>query len=82
VTVIVRLFGPQAALAGAQQLSVRLPGETASAGAVREQIALVAPMLAGSVIHSRVAVNHAFVADEALIGPDDEVALIGSVSGG
>lgn len=80
--VVVRVFGPQAALAGSRQLTVQLPGETASAGAVRQQIALGFPKLAGSVHQSRMAVNQAFVADDAPIGPADEVALIGSVSGG
>ncbi len=53
-----------------------------TAGRVLEALAQDAEPLAPSLASSRLAVNHEFVDSEHVIKPDDEVALIGMVSGG
>ncbi len=77
----VKLFGPEARTAGVAEVSIFV-GEGARASAVPAGVERACPALRGRLGHCRVAVNHAFAGDEALIGPGDEVALIGLVSGG
>ncbi len=78
----VRLFGPQAQLAGRRQLEVELPGERATVRQVLSGLEGREPRLAASLQGSRIAVNHVFATSESVIGADDEVALIGMVGGG
>jgi molybdopterin converting factor small subunit len=82
MVVRVKLFGPQAQLAGSRQLEVELSGEQATVGQVLSGLADREPRLAPSLPASRIAVNQAFAASDTLIGSDDEVALIGMVGGG
>lgn len=79
--ITVKLFGPQAQLAQARQVRLDL-AEVPTVGALRAALAEAKPALAPSLAASRVAVNHAFAADSDMISADDEVALIGMVSGG
>lgn len=78
--VTVLLFGPQATLAGTREVVVEAASPTA--GAVLEALADSTESLATSLPASRLAVNHEFVDASHAIHPDDEVALIGMVSGG
>ena len=77
----VRLFGPQARLAGSDAVSVELPAG-ATAGVLKARLAEACPALAPSLPTSRIAVNHAYAADGDPLPADAELALIGLVSGG
>lgn len=76
----VLLFGPAARMVGRDRITVDAPGPT-----VREVLAALAdghPELAPALGAARLAVNHAIVAPDTEIGPDDEVALIALLGGG
>jgi molybdopterin converting factor small subunit len=77
----VRLFGPQAVLAGRRVVAVRVPNP-ATAADVLAALGRAEPTLAESVRRSRLAVNHEFVDAADAVAAGDEVALIGMVSGG
>lgn len=81
MVVSVRLFGPEAQLAGAQSLDVEVV-PPATCGALRELLLCKSPELAGSLRSARFAVNHTFASDETIVEATDEIALIGMVSGG
>jgi len=78
----IRLFGPEAQLAAASELAVNVEQFPIRCALLRQQIALREPRLAQSIKTARLAINCEFASDDQLIGPGDEVALIGSVSGG
>ncbi|MEM6748940.1 MAG: MoaD/ThiS family protein [Planctomycetota bacterium] len=79
----VRLFGPQAQLAGRRVLELDGPADGAvTAGQLLERIAEACPALAASAPASRVAVDHRVLAPEDVVDPAAEVALIGLISGG
>lgn len=78
--ITVLLFGPQAQLAEAREITVTLDSPTA--GDVLKALSDEAAPLAASLPASRLAVNHEFVNADHTIRPGDEVALIGMVSGG
>ena len=77
----VLLFGPQAEIVGADVVSVELTAP-ATAAAVKQAVREAEPMLGPSLASSRLAVNHAYAVDGDEIFAEDEVALIGMVSGG
>jgi len=78
----VLLFGPQAAMAQADSIVVELNTVTATVSQVLSALREAAPALASSLDTSRLAVNHAYACADDYITRDDEVALIGMVSGG
>ncbi len=78
----IRLFGPQAKAIGAPLVCVHVAADTVSCGALRQALADQHPALAQSVAISRLAVNCAFVPDDAVVCGSEEIALIGQVSGG
>ncbi|TWT98182.1 ThiS family protein [Botrimarina colliarenosi] len=80
--VSVLLFGPQATLAGARSVDVDVAAESPTANDILAALREASPALTGSLAMSRLAVNHEFAAPDRPIGPGDEVALIGMVSGG
>ncbi len=82
MTVLVRLFGPQAQSAGRREVVLDFPNGEISCGRVRQALAEADPRLGATLAASRLAVNHAFAADSDLVRAGDEVALIGPVSGG
>jgi len=79
--VTIKLFGPQADLAGAREVRVPLEG-TPTVARLRAALAEACPALAPTLLGSRLAVNHEFAWDSEMVGENDEVALIGMVSGG
>ena len=79
--ITVRLFGPQARLAGAEKCAVTVPVPVTAAD-VLAGLGEAYPALRPSLAASRLAVNHEYVAGSFSVRPDDEVALIGLVSGG
>ena len=80
-TVTVRLFGPQARLAGADRVDVPLP-QHATADDLLTRLQTVCPPLGPSLAASRIAVDHAYAAAGDPVPDGAEVALIGLVSGG
>ena len=81
VEIPVRLFGVQAQLAGAEAVVVRVPRGATVADA-RAALAEAAPALRPSLGASRFAVDHAYAAEDRVLGGAEEVALIGLVGGG
>lgn len=81
MVVHVLLFGPVARAIGSGCIPVRVGGAP-TAGAVREAMLEQYPPHAGLLANGRLAVNHAFARPEEPIGQEDEVALVGLVSGG
>ncbi len=77
----VRLFGPFAQTLGQDHISVQL-ADAATVADLRKCLAEAAPTLAPMLAGSRIAVNHAFAREDQTLGPSDEIALIGLVSGG
>ena len=79
--IVVRLFGNEARLLGTRQVQA-FAREGITAGELRRNIAGQFPAHQAAIEACRVAINHDFAADDTVIKPGDEVALIGSVSGG
>jgi len=77
----VRVFGPQAAIVGGSDLEVEVASPVTVSRLMRG-IQTSYPALADSIKVSRIAVNHEFAAAEDVITDEDEVALIGMISGG
>jgi molybdopterin converting factor small subunit len=78
----IRLFGPEAQLANANELTVRVEEDPITCAGLREKLAKCEPRLADSLKTARFAVNFEFATEDRLIRFGDELALIGSVSGG
>lgn len=81
MNVRVRLFGAEAAAAGCDSIAVDVD-EPATCRAVVESLGRACPPLAPLLPGVRVALNSEFAPPERPVRPDDEVALIGLVSGG
>lgn len=81
MTITVKLFGPQAQLAGVREVRVEV-GDGATGARVLAALGRTAPALRPSLDGSRLAVDHEYVGDEQVIRAGQEVALIGMVSGG
>jgi molybdopterin synthase catalytic subunit len=79
--ITVRLFGPEAEVTGRSQVTVDVDS-TATCGQLRVALAQHEPSLAPYLPACRLAVNHEFAGDEHPLSEQDEVALIGLVSGG
>jgi molybdopterin converting factor small subunit len=79
--ITVKLFGPEAEATGRTQLTVSVDGAP-TCGKLRTALAGQDPSLAPHLPTCRFAVNHKFVDDEYPLREQDEVALIGLVSGG
>ena len=77
----VLLFGPQAVIAKTDSVSIEL-AEPASVSAAIAALCQTIPALEPSLKSSRLAVNHDYAGPDDLLTNEDEVALIGMVSGG
>lgn len=75
------LFGPQAKLAQRDRVTIELGADTTVSQALLTLRDTV-PELAESLNVSRLAVNHEYACADDRLAEDDEVALIGMVSGG
>jgi molybdopterin converting factor small subunit len=78
----VLLFGPQAAACGKSQALFPADAPALSVSDLKIRLARAEPSLVSSICSARIAVNHAFVDETTLVRPEDEIALIGFVSGG
>jgi len=77
----VLLFAAARDLAGAGSLAIDLP-LGATIADLRAALAQRTPALASLLAKSALAVNHDFAADDRILQPTDEVAVIPPVSGG
>ncbi|MGA2584709.1 MAG: MoaD/ThiS family protein [Tepidisphaeraceae bacterium] len=82
VQLSIKLFGPDRRAIGADELPVEVPRLPITCAELRKRIAEVEPRLAKSLGHARIAVNCDFAAEDALIQPGDELAIIANVCGG
>lgn len=83
MTLNVLLFGPYAEAADRESVDVTLPAEAAcTAGQVLESLAEQQPNLRGMLSAAVLAVNCQCVRPEHPVGEEDELAVIGLVSGG
>lgn len=78
----VRLFGPEAKAVGTSSITVDAPRGRMTCAELRALLARAEPRLAASLRSARFAVNHAFADDDITVGDEDEIAIIGMVSGG
>jgi molybdopterin converting factor small subunit len=78
----VLLFGAQAQAVGSDRIAAALPSARPTCADLRHALHQAAPALRPQLPTLRFAVNHEFVADDHRLNADDEVALIGMVSGG
>ena len=79
---VVKVFGVQAQRVGGREVRVRVAGEPVTVGAVRRALAGQVPALADSLAGSRLAVDLEYAAEDLVIAPGQELALIGLVGGG
>lgn len=82
MTIHVLLFGPMAQAASTARLAVPIDGDSIACADLRQRIIAVSPPLERLLPACRFAVNQSFADDTHIVTPDDEVALIGMVSGG
>jgi MoaE-MoaD fusion protein len=80
--VTVRLFGPMARAVDRPTVEVMLDTSAATCADLRAKLAACQPRLAPLLPACRFAVNQQLAPDQQAIGPGDEIALIGLVSGG
>jgi molybdopterin converting factor small subunit len=78
----VRLFGPLAQAAQCRVVTVDCAGSSPTVACLGRLLLEREPALAPMMNLSRFAVNNEFAPEDRLLGPDDEIALIGLVSGG
>ncbi len=78
----VLLFGPEAQDVGHRSVTLEVDEDVLTCGRLRQALADQVPQLADRLPSCRLAVNHAFAADDLEVKKGDEVALIGMVSGG
>ncbi len=81
MTVQVLVFGAIAAAANAHSVSVAVPSSPTVAD-VLAALAAEHPALRFALPSARLAINSAFAASTAAVGPGDELALIALVGGG
>ena len=80
--IVVKLFGPMGRAVGGRQVAVQLEAGQATCAGLRARLAECEPALAPMLPACRFAVNQRLVGDDQPLSPDDEVALVGLVSGG
>ncbi|MEE8331728.1 MAG: MoaD/ThiS family protein [Acidimicrobiia bacterium] len=81
MTYRVMLFGAEAAAAGERSLDLEIPEGSVTADELKLHLSEAYPGLSG-VPSCRVAVNQKFVGGDEIVTSDDEIALVGPVSGG
>ena len=78
----VKFFGPVAQLLGAREAEVELPESDLTCERLSAVLSVQQPRLREAFVKGRFAVNQEFAEASQRIGPRDEVAFIGVVSGG
>jgi molybdopterin converting factor small subunit len=77
----VMLFGAEAAAVGERTLELDIDGSSVTADDLKAHVEQAFPGLSG-LAACRVAVNQHFVSGDHQVSADDEIALVGPVSGG
>ena len=80
--ITVKLFGQEREVLGVDAAAVDVASEGISCAELRERLAEAHPAIAERLPWCRFAVNHEFATDDTPVHAQDEVALIGAVSGG
>ena len=78
----VKLFGPMRQAAAQTELALTVNDARPTCAALRREIRSGEPRLAELLDGCRFAVNGRFAAEEQCLAEDDEIALVGFVSGG
>lgn len=78
----VLLFGVEASTLGVDRLTVQIPEDRPTCESLREAILEAAPSIRPHLQHWRISINHQFARADQRLSHDDEVAIIGLVSGG
>lgn len=81
MVICVKLFAAARDLAGAGELPMELPAD-ATVAMLRRALVNRVPSLAPLLPHIQIAVDSRYAADNDVIGPQAEVAVIPPVSGG
>ncbi|MFO0967490.1 MAG: MoaD/ThiS family protein [Gemmataceae bacterium] len=81
MTVRVKLFARARDLARSDYLDIEL-AEGQTVADLRRAVVVQCPTLAGLAPRCLLAVDNEFAADEAMLGPNQEIALLPPVSGG
>jgi molybdopterin converting factor subunit 1 len=81
VKITVKLFAVARQRAGGEAVEVELP-EPLTVGNLRLALAEQHPSLASILPHARFAINSEYTADQSVIPPAAEIAIIPPVSGG
>ncbi|MEI8195309.1 MAG: MoaD/ThiS family protein [Phycisphaerae bacterium] len=82
MTCTVKIFGPLAAAAGDRELVVQTDQNQLTCTQLRALLTRQIPQISALLPACRFAINHAYAEESQVIRPEDEVALIGLVSGG
>jgi len=82
MTIDVLLFGAEAEAAGRRHVTLDTDVTQLNCAALRSELAEAEPSLRPHLASCRIAINHDFADEDAVIHDGDEVALIGMVSGG
>jgi molybdopterin converting factor small subunit len=80
--VTIKLFGQERQTLGEEAALVEIGEEPITCGALRERLAQTCPPIAERLPWCRFAINYEFATDDTMVSAQDEVALIGAVSGG
>lgn len=78
----VLLFGPERLACGKNETTVVGGAGKLTVAELRTLLLGHEPRLAAALQTARFAINHEFASDNDTVRPDDEIALIGAVSGG
>ena len=78
----VKLFGPMKGAVGQPEVAVTVDDQLPTCAALRGRLSACQPLLAPWLPGCRFAVNRQFAQEEQPLGDQDEIALIGFVSGG
>ena len=78
----VLLFGPFTQAIRRNEVTVKIDGDLSTVAVLRQRLGEAEPALVPLLRGSRFAVNHEIAGEDRPVGPEDEVALIGLVSGG
>jgi len=80
--ITVKLFGQERQALGTDTAPVDVVTERVTCAELRDRLAESHPAIAERLPWCRFAINYEFASDDTAVHVDDEVALIGAVSGG
>lgn len=78
----IKLFGPLAQARQRSEVTLCLAEDALTVAELRSRLLAAEPAVASLLLACRFAVNHAYARDGQRVTPQDEIAVIGMVSGG